>query len=61
VGAWEEKMVILILKILAIWSVAAFIAGLGLGLIIRRSERVRHDEFLSCVFASLEAMHTSRG
>jgi hypothetical protein len=47
-------MGILILKVLATWSVVALVAGLGLGAAIRRGERVRKDEFLSYVFASLE-------
>jgi hypothetical protein len=54
-------MGILILKVFGMWSLVAMIAGLGLGAAIRRGERVRRDEFLSCVFASLETMRTSRG
>ena len=50
----EAKMGVLILKVLSTWSVVALVAGLGLGAAIRRGERVRKDEFLSCVFASLE-------
>jgi hypothetical protein len=53
-------MGILILKILALWSLAAMVAGLGLGAAIRKGERVRKDEFLSCVFASLESLQASR-
>jgi hypothetical protein len=49
-------MGILILKVVATWSLAALVAGLGLGAAIRRGERVRKDEFLSYVFASLETM-----
>jgi hypothetical protein len=54
-------MGILIIKVLAMWSVVALVAGLGLGAAIRRGERVRKDEFLSYVFASLETMQASRG
>jgi len=36
------------------------VAGLSLGAAIRRGERVRKDEFLSCVFASLETLRGSR-
>jgi hypothetical protein len=54
-------MGILILKVLAMWSLVALVAGFGLGAAIRRGERVRKDEFLSCVFASLETMQASRG
>ena len=53
-------MGILILKVLAMWSFTALVAGLGLGAAIRRGERVRKDEFLSCVFASLESLQASR-
>ena len=54
-------MGILILKVLALWSLVAMVAGLGLGAAIRKGERVRKEEFLSCVFASLESMQASRG
>jgi hypothetical protein len=54
-------MGILILKVLALWSLVAMVAGLGLGAAIRKGERVRKEEFLSCVFASLETMQASRG
>jgi len=53
-------MGILILKVLAMWSLVAMLAGLGLGAAIRRGERVRKDEFLSCVFATLETLQASR-
>jgi len=53
-------MGILILKVLATWSLVAIVAGLSLGAAIRRGERVRKDEFLSCVFASLETLRGSR-
>ena len=55
-----EKMGIFILKVLAMWSLVALAAGFGLGAAIRRGERVRRDEFLSCVFASLETMQAFR-
>jgi len=53
-------MGMLILKVLAMWSLVAMIAGLGLGAAIRRGERVRKDEFLSCVFATIETLQASR-
>jgi hypothetical protein len=56
----EMKMLILILKILAMWSLVAIVAALGLGAAISRGERVRKDEFLSSVFASLETMQGFR-
>ena len=54
-------MGILIVKILAMWSLMALVAGLGLGAAIRKAERVRKDEFLSSVFAFLETLQASRG
>ena len=56
----EAEMGILILKVLAMWSLVALVAGFGLGAAIRRGERVRKDEFLSCVLASLESLRASR-
>jgi len=58
--SWEAKMGILILKVMVTWSLVAIVAGLGLGAAISRGERVRKDEFLSCVFASLETMQGFR-
>jgi len=54
-------MGILILKILMMWSLVSLATGLGVGAVISRGERVRKDEFLSCVFASLENLQESRG
>lgn len=53
-------MAILALKVLVMWSFIAMLAGLGLGAAIRHGERLRRDEFLSCLFASLEHMQASR-
>jgi hypothetical protein len=53
-------MGVLILKVLSTWSVVALVAGLGLGAAIRRGERIRKDEFLSCVFATLETTQAYR-
>ena len=52
----EAKMGILIVKVLVMWSLVALVTGLALGAAIQRAERVRKDEFLSCVFASLESL-----
>jgi hypothetical protein len=57
----EARMGILILKILMMWSLVSLATGLGVGAVISRGERVRKDEFLSCVFASLENLQESRG
>ena len=54
-------MGILILKVLAMWSLVALVAGLSLGAAIRRGERARKEEFLSYVFACLETSQDSRG
>ena len=54
-------MGILILKVFVMWSVISTMTGLGVGVVIRRGDRVRKDRFLSCVFASLERMQASRG
>jgi hypothetical protein len=53
-------MGILILKVLASWSLLAMAAGLVLGAAIRRGEQVRKDEFLSCVFATVETLQAYR-
>jgi hypothetical protein len=54
------EMGILILKIFVMWSLIATVAGLSLGAAIRRGDQVRKDVFLSCVFASLEALQGTR-
>jgi hypothetical protein len=54
-------MGILFLKVVIMWSLIALVAGLGLGAVIRRGERVRKEEFLARVLASLESPQTSRG
>lgn len=51
----------LLLEILAIWGVAALVAAFGLGAAIRKGEQARKDEFLSSVFASVEALQSFRG
>lgn len=53
-------MAILILEVLGSWSLIAVVAGLGLGAAIARGERVRKDEFLTYVFASVETLQASR-
>ena len=54
-------MAILIVKVMTMWMFVSLVVGLGLGAAIRRGERVSQDEFLSCVFASLERLQASRG
>ncbi len=56
----ETKMGILMLKVLAMWSLVALVAGFVLGAAIRKGDRVRKDEFLSCLFSSIETMQAFR-
>jgi hypothetical protein len=51
---------ILALEILVIWSVLAIVAGLALGAAIRKGTREQKDEFLSCLFSTLESLQASR-
>jgi hypothetical protein len=53
-------MMILILKVLVTWALVAVATGFSLAAAIRRGERVRKDEFLTCVFASIEILQASR-
>ena len=53
-------MAILALKVLVSWSALAIVTGFALGAVIRRSDRIRKDLFLACVYAYLETMHTVR-
>jgi hypothetical protein len=53
-------MAIVLLKVIGTWSAVAIFIGFGLGAMIRRSERLRKDAFLSCVFSYMETMQMSR-
>jgi len=53
-------LVILAIKILCIWSLVAFLIGLALGATIRKGERIHKDEFLACLFSTIEAMQAPR-
>jgi hypothetical protein len=53
-------MIILILKVLGMWSVGAMAGGLALGAVNGKGEQARKDEFLTRVFASLEMIQCSR-
>ena len=53
-------MAILVLKVLVMWWFVAVATGFTLGAAIRRGDRIRKDEFLSCLFASVEALQTCR-
>jgi len=52
---------LVLLKVMITWSAAAIVTGFSLGAAIRRGDRLRKDAFLSCVYAYLESMQTSRG
>ncbi|HEY2646961.1 MAG TPA: hypothetical protein VGI34_08290 [Candidatus Acidoferrales bacterium] len=53
-------MGILLLKVLATWSLIATVTGFVFGAAIRKGDQARKDVFLSCVFSSLEALQGSR-
>jgi hypothetical protein len=53
-------MAFLAMKILTIWSVAALVASLGLGALIRTAERAQKEEVLTSLFASLAGDRTAR-
>jgi hypothetical protein len=52
-------MGVLALEILGGWSLLAIVAGLVLGVAIRKGEREQKDEFLSCLFSTLESLQAS--
>jgi len=56
----RRKLGILAIEILGIWSLVAVATGLALGATIRKGERIHKDEFLSCLFSTIEAMQASR-
>ena len=51
-------MAVIILELFGTWSLVAVVMGLGLGALIGRGERARRDQFLSYIFATVEAMQT---
>ena len=51
---------VLAVKILAIWSAAALIIGLGIGALIRTGEQLRKEEFLAALFAAISARRPAR-
>lgn len=53
-------MGLLVVEILATWSLIALMTGLALGAVIGKAERVNQDEFLSTLFSNLEAFQASR-
>ncbi len=53
-------MGILAIEILGIWSLVALVAGLVLGAAIGKSARVQKEEFLACLFGTLESLQSSQ-
>ena len=53
-------MLILLLEILAVWSALAVVTGFVLAAVIKRAERAHKDVALTCLFATIEALQTSR-
>lgn len=54
-------MGILVLKVLAVWSSLAIVTGFAAGAAIHRAEQAAKEVFLTCAFAAIEALQTSRG
>ena len=53
-------MLLLAIKVLSIWTVAALAAGFGLGAIIRTAERVKKEELLDALFSTLAGQKMAR-
>jgi hypothetical protein len=53
-------MVLLAMKVLTIWSVAALVAGFGLGAVIRTAERAQKEEVLTILLATLAGGRLAR-
>jgi hypothetical protein len=60
VELWEATMRILAVEIFVVWSVVALLAGLAVGAVIGKADRIRKDEFLSALFSNLANLPTSR-
>jgi hypothetical protein len=48
------------MEVLGIWCLIAVVAGLAVGAAIRKNERVQKEEFLSCLFSTLETLQANR-
>ncbi len=53
-------MILLVMKVLTFWTVAALVAGFGLGAMIRAADRVRKEEFLDALFSTLASKQMAR-
>ena len=52
-------MGILVVEVIAIWSLVALVTGFGLGAIIHQAERLQEDEFLTALFSNLARRQAS--
>ena len=52
-------MGILVLSVLAVWLLVAVAAGLALGAMIRKADRIRKDEFLADLYSTIETLQHS--
>jgi hypothetical protein len=52
-------MGILVLSVLAMWLLVAVAAGLALGSMIRKADRIRKDEFLADLYSTIETLQHS--
>jgi hypothetical protein len=52
-------MGILVLSVLAMWLLVAVAAGLTLGAMIRKPDRIRRDEFLAFLYSTVETLQHS--
>ena len=53
-------MATLVLEVMAVWCALAVVVGFALGAAIKQADRVRKDVFLTCAFATIEALQASR-
>jgi hypothetical protein len=53
-------MGILAVEILTIWSLVALFTGVAMGAVIQRGDRLRKDEFLTFLFATIANQQASR-
>jgi hypothetical protein len=54
-------MGILVLKVLGVWSSLAIVTGFAAGAAIKRAEQAAKELFLTCAFAAIEVLQSSRG
>jgi hypothetical protein len=52
-------VILLAIKILFLWGVAAVTVGFGLGFLIGLAERAREDELLNSIFSTLSGKNAA--